>query len=436
MSITFLTSEDKVLRYDAQTLTEDEKAQARTNIGAVGESTTVDVSDLYADKWVNKKPWGTNDTTSPNTFYADNNGAISIVEPIYTDAPLTIECTSSIYMFSYITWATPNGGYVSDSGWKTEKVTVPAGKYITMTMKINGGGTIAPDKAASIRFTQTKSLSGILYSLDEKANENAAKADFLSIRPCHPVVKSVAHRGFSGEAPENTLAAYRLAKKKGFEVVETDVYISKDNIPVLLHDLDVSRTTNGAHSGSVGSFTLEELKAMDFSYLFSDTYPNERIPTLEEFLILCRNLGLHPYLELRINNAALLVGIVKKCGMLKNVTWICSSDDYLAAIKAVDSTARLGLVAHEITAETIAKATALKTDDNEVFIDSEYSILTDEKVQMCIDADLPLEVWTINKWESNATTGKTIVQGLHPYVTGITTDDMLPWEVLYEQSMN
>ena len=66
---------------------------------------------------------------------------------------------------------------------------------------------------------------------------------------------SVNHRGYSTVAPENTLPAYKLSKKMGFDYVETDVCFTSDNIPVLLHDGTIDRTSNG--SGDIDNMTFE-----------------------------------------------------------------------------------------------------------------------------------------------------------------------------------
>jgi len=409
-----------------QALSEEQKAQARANMNAAADMTLVDISDDYAALWVNKKPWGSSDASSPDTFYADDTGKASIVEPIYTDRPLTVLCSDS-YNWSYITWSSAAGGYVDDSGWLCGEHTIPAGIYITISVQIPGGGAISVEQAVeNMTFFKPKTLQEVLSELKAEIRESNTESE-LKTKQCHPVVKSIAHRGYSAEAPENTLAAYRLAKKKGFEVVEGDVYISADGIPVLLHDLNVSRTTNGAYDGNVGSFTLEELKAMDFSYLFFDTYPGEQIPTLEEWLILCRRLGLHAYLDLRINQAALVCGIVKKCGMSDHVTYICSGSAYLEAVKKLNPKARLGYVVSEITDTKISEALALKTDDNEVFINSAIEAVTDETVQKCINADLPLETWTVD-------TAATI-RNMNPYVTGVTSNSLLAWQVLEKEEL-
>ncbi|HEY6130378.1 MAG TPA: glycerophosphodiester phosphodiesterase family protein [Halioglobus sp.] len=75
-----------------------------------------------------------------------------------------------------------------------------------------------------------------------------------------------AHRGGVTDFPENTLYAYAQAALAGADVLEMDVYQTKDNQLVILHDLDVDRTTNG--QGNVADLTLAELRALDAAYWF------------------------------------------------------------------------------------------------------------------------------------------------------------------------
>ena len=87
--------------------------------------------------------------------------------------------------------------------------------------------------------------------------------------------KIIAHRGASGHAPENTMAAFQLALEQGADGIELDVMLSKDGQLVVIHDDTVDRTTNGI--GRVKDMTLAQLKALDAGN-------GEQIPTLEEVL--------------------------------------------------------------------------------------------------------------------------------------------------------
>lgn len=100
----------------------------------------------------------------------------------------------------------------------------------------------------------------------------------------------IGHRGAAGLAPENTLVGFAEALRHGVDILEMDVYLSRDGVPVVLHDPTVNRTTDG--TGRVTDFTLAELKGLDAGYRFSkdqgETYPwrdrDVRIPTLDEVL--------------------------------------------------------------------------------------------------------------------------------------------------------
>lgn len=92
----------------------------------------------------------------------------------------------------------------------------------------------------------------------------------------------IAHRGFSGAAPENTMASFRKAIDAGSDMLELDVHLSKDGEVVVIHDESVAKTTNG--QGRIVDFTLKELKKLDAGSWFGPQFSGERIPTLKEVL--------------------------------------------------------------------------------------------------------------------------------------------------------
>ena len=92
----------------------------------------------------------------------------------------------------------------------------------------------------------------------------------------------IAHRGASGHAPENTLAAFKRAIALGATFIETDLQLSRDSRFVAIHDDAVSRTTNG--QGKVHDLSLADLRRLDAGSWFGSEFTGERIPTLEEIL--------------------------------------------------------------------------------------------------------------------------------------------------------
>jgi glycerophosphoryl diester phosphodiesterase len=90
----------------------------------------------------------------------------------------------------------------------------------------------------------------------------------------------LAHRGASRIAPENTLVAFCLALEQGADGLELDVQLSRDGVPVVFHDSELSRTTDGR--GRISEKTLAELRTLDAGKWFDPRFAGERIPTLEE----------------------------------------------------------------------------------------------------------------------------------------------------------
>lgn len=111
------------------------------------------------------------------------------------------------------------------------------------------------------------------------------------------MTKIFAHRGSSGSHPENTISAFREAKRVGADGIEIDINMTKDNQLVVIHDQTVNRTTNG--EGRVRDFTLEEIRQLDAGSWFSDDFSEERIPTLKEVLHFVKNNKLLLNIELK-----------------------------------------------------------------------------------------------------------------------------------------
>src|SRR5690606_22144044 len=76
-----------------------------------------------------------------------------------------------------------------------------------------------------------------------------------------------AHRGASGIRPENTLAAFRVALAQGADILESDVHVTADGVPVLSHDPYIDRVTEG--SGPISGYTLAALQEFDAGYWFT-----------------------------------------------------------------------------------------------------------------------------------------------------------------------
>ncbi|MFC5748419.1 glycerophosphodiester phosphodiesterase [Actinomadura rugatobispora] len=105
-----------------------------------------------------------------------------------------------------------------------------------------------------------------------------------------PAVDVIAHRGSSGAAPENTLAAVKLAIAHRSDVVENDIQRTKDGELVIMHDTTLARTTDVEQvfpdraPWNVRDFTLAEIKRLDAGAWFASEFKGERVPTLAEWV--------------------------------------------------------------------------------------------------------------------------------------------------------
>jgi len=134
---------------------------------------------------------------------------------------------------------------------------------------------------------------------------------------CQNGVLNFAHRGASHDAPENTLAAFHLAREMGADGVELDVQVSKDGEAVVIHNSTVDATTDG--QGAVRDKTLAELKELDAGAWFDDPsinsgrrrFAGQRIPTLQEVIVeVGRQLLLNIELKAKMLGSAGLVSEV------------------------------------------------------------------------------------------------------------------------------
>ena len=109
----------------------------------------------------------------------------------------------------------------------------------------------------------------------------------------------IGHRGAYNSAPENTLISFRKAAQLGAKWIEIDVRLSSDKIPVVFHDNEVDRTTNG--QGPVDTFTLESLQELDAGSHYHTDFSCEKVPSLLQAITLCIELNLGLNIEIKPN---------------------------------------------------------------------------------------------------------------------------------------
>jgi glycerophosphoryl diester phosphodiesterase len=212
-----------------------------------------------------------------------------------------------------------------------------------------------------------------------------------------PVVV-IAHRGFSGAAPENTLAAFSKAVETGCDMIEIDVQLSRDGEVVVIHDDTLDRTTNG--KGKVSQHTLQDLKTFDAGLWFSPQFTGERIPALKEALALtCGKIPLT--IELKKGDlgqytlfdlADRALAEVEKAGCLGQVVF--SSFDRTAIERILKRNSRIPVA--YIYNKPWNSPLELRGEYSIPILNCRQTILTKDNLMKAHQAGLKVNVWTVD----------------------------------------
>lgn len=151
---------------------------------------------------------------------------------------------------------------------------------------------------------------------------------FQPIQPARPI-QVMAHRGASGQAPENTRPALQRAIEDGFEWAEIDLQLTRDGKHVLYHDSQLDSKTTG--TGRVADYSLADLKRLDAGSWFAARYAGERLLTLQEAFEIARG-KLNFYLDCKAINPELLAQEILDAGMERQVV-VFSDPDTLLRIR-------------------------------------------------------------------------------------------------------
>jgi glycerophosphoryl diester phosphodiesterase len=211
-------------------------------------------------------------------------------------------------------------------------------------------------------------------------------------------VMVIAHRGFSGDAPENTLAAFQKAIEVDSDMMEFDVHISRDGQVVVIHDDTLERTTNG--HGQVADYTLKELKQLDAGFWFAKRFSGETIPTLEEALQLAKgrilvnieikdgSLGQYTITDL----ADRTLQEVRKAAMAEQVIFSSFYPPALERIQERDSRVWVALLYHR-SWQSIPQVTGGKSFS---ILNLRNSFLTKGKIARIHQEGMRVNTYTVN----------------------------------------
>lgn len=214
-----------------------------------------------------------------------------------------------------------------------------------------------------------------------------------------PYPKLVAHRGGGNKAPENTLAAFRKGAACGFLMMEYDVKLSADDVPILLHDDTLDRTSSG--NGRAGELRYAELARHDFGSWHSPEYAGEPLPTLYGIAAYTRANGISSNIEIK-PTPGMETHTGERIALLARQLWegapvppLLSSFSEAALSAARDAAPELPralLIEKELPPDWRERARLLQCGG----LNLNHAYVTAETVRQVHEAGLTLAVWTVN----------------------------------------
>jgi glycerophosphoryl diester phosphodiesterase len=227
--------------------------------------------------------------------------------------------------------------------------------------------------------------------------------------------KLIGHRGVKNLKPENTLESITKAFDLGLECVEVDVKVSKDNIPLLLHDDTLDRTTNG--SGLVCNFTFDQINHLDAGYYFYNSKTDIKVPSLRSVLDLIKRKQRYLNIELKPNKNYEKLNVEKTLQEINKISYdkIYFSSFDLSSCITLKETAphcKCGFLNHDFTQFNINETIDICKKYNffscginlNLFSNSVVNQFVENEIQVTVYSDNNIsKVEAHNLWNNNVT---------------------------------
>ena len=200
------------------------------------------------------------------------------------------------------------------------------------------------------------------------------------------MTKYIAHRGFAWRKLENTIEAFEYAASSRAFGIETDVHITADKKFVCFHDHDTKRLCGEQHM--VKDMDYETLSALKIK-------KKHKIPTLEEFITICKKGNKHAVIELKSpfseSDLDLLVDEVKRLGYLDNSTFISFTMHHCLYLRQKLPNQSIQYLTEEFDTDILEKIAEQKID-----LDIKYKCLSKGRIDYCKSIGLKVNCWTLN----------------------------------------
>ncbi|TCN37718.1 glycerophosphoryl diester phosphodiesterase [Kribbella orskensis] len=249
-------------------------------------------------------------------------------------------------------------------------IQVGVGMEVTVAVEVRGSrATWYVDGRESLRTSmvnrtaggaQAFLVNGATVSFDDLKVTPLGKESFIR-KPGTPL-RVWAHRGGSSASPENTAASDEVARRARAEWIENDVQPTKDDVPVILHDDTVDRTTDG--TGAVRSLTAAQVGALDAGSWFAPAFAGQRVPTLASQLDGLKTRGGNLLLEVKgahtRDSVARIVSEVRSRGMSSRVFVQSFEPQHLRWMHELAPELPLGLLRSTLDPDPVAIAKDLE----------------------------------------------------------------------------
>lgn len=201
----------------------------------------------------------------------------------------------------------------------------------------------------------------LVLILGPAAERSTAATMFGTLRAPGEPALIAGHRGDRSTAPENTIAALTAALAGPMVFVETDVRLTADGVPVLIHDETVDRTTNG--TGRVDQLTLAQLSGLDAGSWYSSAHAGAHIPTLHEFLDLLADSRKKAMIELKgvwsPESVAVVDELLGAAGVRSRVVLASFEPETLMAAQAFAPTVERAVLGRDMLTDPVKEVSAV-----------------------------------------------------------------------------
>lgn len=267
---------------------------------------------------------------------------------------------------------------------------------LLITVWVDGG---ADDSTTDLVRMITSGANGIVTQ--KRAELEEAFTKYFGAQTFSRPFLVIGHRGMPSKAPENTVEGSLLAYDYGADIVENDVYLSKDGHVVVMHDSTIDRTTNG--QGKIESMTLAQIKKYYVNKQFGDKYPNCEIPTLAEYFEAFKDNDCHIFIEIKTKNTAIvqkMAEVIKQYNFEDRVSIIAFGTDMMRACKKFIPEISLGYLVSNYAdttkvEESVKKVTELVGDYHTTF-NPNYASINEGIIDGLQARGITLWPWTLN----------------------------------------